>query len=125
MSSSLAPKILVYKVDAAVAKGVAVKAGASSNAYCQKCTAKTDKSFGVAQNATTAVDQKAEIAVAGGGGKGLAGGSISMGDMLAPTTDGSLIATTTEDDRIIAQAMQDASTGDLFDIMIVPSGGGA
>lgn len=123
MASTLQPIILAFKVDGAIPKGSAVKAGATSNSYVQKATAKTDKQIGVAQNATTAVDQKAEIAVAGGA-KGLAGGTISMGDMVSATSDGSLIATTTEDDRVIGMAMVDAVTGDLFDMLVIQGGGG-
>lgn len=119
MSSSLAPKILAFKADAAIAKGVVVKPGATLDTYVQKSTAATDKHVGIAQNVGAAADDKMEIAVPGGGGKGLAGGTIAMGDKLTADANGKLVATTTENDNIIAVAMQGAVVNDLFDLVIV------
>lgn len=119
MASSSTPRIYVLKADAAIAKGKAVKAGASDSQHVQVCAATTDKSVAILQAATTAAGDKAELAFPGGGAKALAGGVIAFGDLLAPTTDGSLIATTTPGDRYIAMAMDSAVSGDLFAVEVV------
>lgn len=117
MASSSEPKILAFISAAAIAKGKAVKAGADKNNVAV-CSAATDKSIGIMQNLSTA-GGVAEVALPGGGGKGLLGGSVSMGDFLAPDSNGALVATTTENDRVIAMAMEDGVSGDLISIEVV------
>jgi hypothetical protein len=120
MSSTKAPEIQIFKVDAAVAKGLAVKAGASSDEYVQKCSAASDKSIGIAQNDTETAGDLAEIAVAGGGGKAKLGGTVSFGDLLAPDSNGKLVATTTNAERHIAMAMEGGVANDLISVVILP-----
>lgn len=123
MASSSEPKIYSFLAGAAIAVGLAVKAGTDNN-HVAICTAKTDKSIGIIQNAPSAADACAEVALPGGGARAKLGGTVSMGDALAPTTDGSLIATTTEDDRAIAIAMQDGVISDVIDVEVIAFGGG-
>lgn len=120
MASSSHPKILLYKQDGAtaIAKGVAVKFGADSK-HVTPCTASTDKRIGVAQGASTSAEDFIEVALNGGGGKGLAQTTIARGQMLVPHTDGSLKPTTGSGDSIVAQAMDDAVVGDLVSIEVV------
>jgi hypothetical protein len=120
MSSILQPNILIFKVDAAVAKGLAVKAGASSDENVQKASASSDKLVGIAQNDTTTAGDLAEIAVAGGGAKAKLGGSVSFGDLLTADSDAKLVATTSNAAKVIAQAMQDGSTDDLISVIVIP-----
>lgn len=112
--------IMTFKAGSAIALGVAVKFGASRD-YVVPCTAKTDKSIGIAQNATSVAEDKVEVALVGGGAKAKSGGVIALGDLLAPTTDGSLIVTTTANDRIIAVALEDAVAGDLVAVQVAIS----
>lgn len=118
MASTSTPKIYAYKAAAAIAKGKAVKVGADSE-HVAVCSAATDKSFGIIQNAPTAAEDIAEVALPGGGAKGLAGGTIAVGDRLAPDSNGALVATTTENDNIVAVALDSAVAGDLFDVEVV------
>lgn len=118
MASSSEPKIYSFLSAAAIAKGVAVKAGADNN-HLAICSAKTDKSVGITQNSQDAAEKTLEVALPGGGGKALCGGTVAVGDLLAPTTDGSLIATTTAGDTYIARAMQAGVVGDIIGVEIV------
>lgn len=119
MSAISYPKLLTFKASAAIALGSAVKGGAD-NAHVSICSAKTDKHVGIAQNAVTAAEEKIEVALPGGGAKGLLGaGGAAFGDLLAPTTDGSLIVTTTAGDRYIAMAMEAGSAGDIIAVEVV------
>jgi hypothetical protein len=117
MAVSMSPKILAFKADAALTKGWAVKVGSDSK-HVAKATAKTDNQIGIAQNTVTTAEDVVEVALPGGGAKGLAGGSISAGDMVSATSDGSLIATTTTDDNYVGMAQEDAVTGDYFNVNV-------
>lgn len=117
MSSTLAPNCLTFRATAAIPRGSVVKPGATSD-YVTKSTAATAKNMGVAQNAAEAADDLVEVALPGGGGFGLAGGTIAEGDLLTSDASGALIATTSANDRVVAVAMQDAVAGDIFSIQI-------
>jgi hypothetical protein len=116
MASTKAPEILSYLADAAVAKGSVVKGGTDSQ-HVAKSTAGTDKSFGIAQNASAAAEDVLEVAVMGGA-KGLAGGAIAVGDLLTADSAGKLVATTSANDRVVGVALDSAVSGDLFEVLI-------
>jgi hypothetical protein len=118
MASSLAPKIQAWKAAAAIAKGKAVKKG-SDDDHVAVCSAATDKSVGIMQTASTAAEDTCEVAVTGGGGKALLGGTVVFGDLLAPDSNGKLVATTTPGDRYIAKAEQDGVENDLIGVHVV------
>lgn len=120
MASIVQANIATFKAGSAIALGVAVKMGASKD-YVVPCTAKTDKSIGISQGVASAAEDKIEIALVGGGAKAKAGGVVALGDMVAPTTDGSLIVTTTANDRVIGIALEDAVLGDIFSVAVAPS----
>lgn len=116
MASTLKPQILAYYVAAGIAKGKAVKTGADSE-HVAVCSAGTDKAIGLVQNDTTTAEDIAEVAVAGGA-KGLAGDTIAVGDLLAADSNGALVATTSANDKVIGQALEDAVAGDLFSVQM-------
>jgi hypothetical protein len=87
MAATSKPRIIVFKADGAIAKGQPVKFG-SDNDHVAAATAASDKSFGIAQNAAVNAGDKVEVAIAGGGAKVLAGGSINAGDFLVPAASG-------------------------------------
>lgn len=118
MSSYAKPKCLAFKCGAAIPEGSVVKPGAD-NKHVIKSALATNKHFGIAQNATTTAEDAVEVAMPGGGGKGLAGGTVSFGDMLTSDTNGALVATTSASDRIVAVAMEDAVVGDLFSLHVI------
>lgn len=118
MASIMEPKMQTYKASAAIAKGKAVTVDATGK-IVTAANAVTDKSIGIAQNAALAVNDLVEVAHNGGGAKALAGGTIVAGDLLAPTTGGALIATTTATNRYCAVAKQDAASGDIFAVDVV------
>lgn len=118
MASYSQPRILAFKAAAAQAAFTAVKAGAD-NKHAAICSAKTDKSFGIAQSAPTAADAPMEVAQPGGGAKAKLGGTVAIGDLLAPTTDGTLITTVTAGDRYIAMAMDAGDSGDIIGVEVV------
>lgn len=117
MSSSYAPKILAFKSDGVIAKGKVVKPG-SDNQHVVVSALATSKNFGICQNDVAAAEDIAEIAMPGGGAKGLAGGVISFGDLLTADANGKLVATTTANDRVVGIAMEDAVADDLFSVHV-------
>lgn len=120
MSSYANPNMLTFKAGAAIAEGSVVKPGAD-NQHVLVSAAATSKNFGIAQNAATAAEDKVEVAMPGGGAKGLAGGTVAFGDLLTSDASGKLVATTTANDRVVAIAMEDAVVNDLFSVHVVVS----
>lgn len=118
MSSIVKPHIYAFKADAAISKGHSVKIGTDSK-HVAKATAASDKQVGVAQNDVTTAEDIVEVAVGGGGAQFLAGGSISAGDMLTATSSGAVVATTSNADRCIGYALEDAVSGDVFSGVVV------
>lgn len=117
MASSLEPKIATFKADAAIAKGKAVKAGTDFK-HVAVGAANTDRCLGIIQNAPTAAEDGAEVALPGGGAKGLLGETVSAGNDLVAHTDGSLVKPNADGDQIIARAVQDGVSGDLVDVIV-------
>lgn len=118
MASHSEPRILSFKADGAIAKGKAVKIGTDKD-HVAVGAANTDDCIGVAQSAATTAEDIIEVALPGGGAKGLAGETISAGKFLVSHTDGSLYQSNTSADRIIGMAMEDAVVGDIFAIEVV------
>lgn len=117
MASTSEPRIYVFKADGAIAKGRAVKIG-SDREHVVVCSANSDKAIGIAQSASSAAEEKIEIALPGGGAKALAGESITAGKYLVPASDGDLEQANAEGDPVIAIAMEDAAAGDLFAVEV-------
>lgn len=113
MSSNSYPRIATFKAGGAIKKGMGVKIGADEQ-HVVKGTAGTDKLIGIAQNDADNAEDPIEVALPGGGAKGLAGGAIAAGDLLTTDSTGALIATTTANNRVVAVAQQDAVLNDLF-----------
>jgi hypothetical protein len=118
MASSSTPRIFVFKAGGAIAKGKAVKAGADDQ-HVQVSAAATDKSVGIMQNDAVNAEDPCEIALQGGGAKGLLGGTVAFGDDLVPNASGALIASVTAGDRPIAKAMGAGVSGDLIPVEVV------
>lgn len=112
MASTSQPRILTFFADGTIAKGKSVKIG-SDNKHVAVASAASDKQIGIAQN-DALVGEYVEVAINGGGAKALAGGSISAGDMLTSDADGKLVATSTNAQRHVAVAMEDAVANDIF-----------
>ena len=117
MASSSEPRILVFKADGAIAKGSAVKIGSDKD-HVAVSAATTDKHIGIAQNAAVTAQDKVEVAIPGGGAKGLCQASVSAGMQLTSHTDGKLKKAAAANDRIIAIAMQDGSASDLIAVEV-------
>ena len=119
MSASSTPRILSFKSDtASIARGSVVKPG-SDDKHVAKSALATSKNFGIAQNVVSAVEDTVEVAIQGGGAKGLLGGTVAFGDFLTSNASGALVATTTGGDRVVAVAMQDGVSGDLIAVEVV------
>lgn len=114
------PRILVFKAGGAIALGQAVKFSGTDGKTVVKATAATDKIIGINQSVTTvASGDQVEIALPGGGGVGTAGGTIAAGDFLTADSSGDIVATTTENDRVIGMAMVDAVDNDVFAVELI------
>ncbi len=116
MSSSSSQVMQTYFADGAIPKGSAVKIG-TDKSHVALCTAVTDKSIGIAQTASTVIEDAIEVAI-GGGCKGLLSGTVSAGMLLTATTDGSLIVVASAGNRVIARAMQSGVAADMIGVEI-------
>ena len=120
MASMVKPFIETFECNAVVAKGQAVKlVAATGGKRVTPVTATTDLSIGVAQNATLSVGDLVEVALPGGGAKGLAKAAIVAGNILGHNADGSIQKLANANDKIIGQALDDAAAGDLFSMQVV------
>lgn len=118
MSSHAPANVLTFLADGVISKGMVVKAG-SDRKHVAKATAATQKAVGLSMSTTTAAEEAMEVAMPGGGGKALLGGTVSFGDFLASDAAGKLVATTTANDKVIAQAMEDGVANDLISVTVV------
>ena len=120
MASMVKPLIATFEATAAISKGQAVKLAASkSGKQVTAVSATTDLSIGIAQNAAVNAGDLVEVALPGGGGKALAKASIAVGNILGHNADGSIQKLASASDKIIGQAMDDASAGDIFSVLVV------
>lgn len=117
MASMVKPLIATYEAAGVITKGKAVKLDSTGKTVTQ-VSATTDESIGVAQNTTSAAGDLVEVAHTGGGAKGLAKATIAAGDLLGHNADGSIQKVASANDRVIGHALQAASAGDLFSMMV-------
>jgi len=118
MASHSQARISTFYATAAVALGKAVKIGASGD-YIAVGAANTDPCIGIVQNAPDAAGALAEVALPGGGAKALAGEAITKGKLLVCGAAGSLVQANASGDRVIAMAMEDAASGDIFAVEVL------
>lgn len=118
MAVSSAPRILTYKADGAIAKGKAVKIG-SDNKHVAVGAANTDKVIGICQNVSSVAEDLVEIAIQGGGAKGLLGENVVAGNLLVSHTDGSLVKANAAGDHLIAKALESGSSGDTIGVEVI------
>ena len=118
MASSSTPRIQIYKADGAIAKGKAVICGTDDD-HVAIGAANTSKCIGVLQSAAAAAEDLVEVALPGGGGKGLLGETVSAGQLLVSHTDGTLYKVNSSGDRVIAMAMEGGVSGDLINIEVI------
>jgi hypothetical protein len=119
MSSHANPNALTFKAGSTgIVKGCVVKPGAD-NKHVLISAAATSKNLGLALGAASAAEDKVEVALPGGGAKGLLGGTVSFGDLLTSDASGNCVATTTPGDRYVAMAMEDGVAGDLISVHVI------
>ena len=105
-----------FKSDGVIAKGKAVKMGTDEK-HVAKATAATDKVVGLCMGDVAAADDACEVAMFGGA-KGLLGGVVAAGDFLVADANGALVATTTANDKVIAQALEAGVADDLIGVLV-------
>lgn len=116
MSSTTEKKIATYRAGSGgVLKGNAVKL---SSGLVVKGAAVTDRVIGIANNAADE-GGAVEVCLPGGGGQGLAKTTIAEGDLLGVNADGSLQKVDGASSIIIAQAMEGASAGEIFEVNVI------
>lgn len=122
MASCSEKRVQAFLFTAAVPRGSAVKHGADGK-HAVIASAATDKIIGVVQDAVEVASSGEyganEVAIQGGGGIGLAGGTIAIGDYVTSDANGALVTTTTANDRVVGQAMDSAVAGDIFPIEVM------
>lgn len=119
MASHSTPRIITVIADGSIAKGKAVKVGSGYlNGHVRIGAANTDRCYGIAQVESTASGDSLEVAIQGGGAKGLLGETVSAGEDLVSHTDGSLVKPNAEGDQIIARAVESGVSGDLISVEV-------
>jgi hypothetical protein len=118
MASYSEPRISSFKQDGVVSAYLAVKPGTDAE-HVAVASAATDKIIGIQQCASTAAEDIVEVAMPGGGGKAKLGGTVSFGDYLTADSDGKLIATTTANNKVCAQAMSDGVANDVIPVEVL------
>jgi hypothetical protein len=107
-----------FLADAAIAYGKGVKIGSDREHVAVVSTGRTDKSIGICQTVVTAAGDLVEVAMNGGGAKGLLGGTVVAGDELGLDNNGALIKVATANDRRIAIAMEGGVSGDIIAVEV-------
>lgn len=119
MSAHSTPRIITVIADSSIAKGKAVKVGSGYlNGHVRLGAANTDRCYGISQVEATASGQALEVALQGGGAKGLLGETVSAGEDLVSHTDGTLVKPNAEGDQIIARAVESGVSGDLVSVEV-------
>lgn len=107
-----------FLADGAISKGMAVKMG-TDESHVAKATANTDKAIGLCQNDPTAAEDACEVALPGGGGKGLVDETVSAGAYLVAKSNGKLEKANAAGDHVCAMALQSGVAGDLINCLVV------
>ncbi len=119
MAQSSQPRIVAFLADASITKGKAVKvASGYLNGHVRVGAANTDRCIGIIQNTPTASGDVAEVAIQGGGAKGLLGETVSAGEDLVSHSDGTLVKPNASADKIIARAVEGGVVGDLIAVEV-------
>lgn len=118
MSTVTERKLAPFKLSGAISKGQPVKMTSNNPATVTACSETTDRAIGLAQTAGVDGDT-IEVAMPGGGGFGLADSGISMGNYLGINADGNLQKVANANDVVIAQAMENAVAGDVFECVVL------
>ena len=120
MSSYSEQKILTFNSDVAVIAAGSVVIAGTDRAHVALGSGATQKAIGIAQSAVSAIGDKVEVAMPGGGGKAKLGvGGCAFGDYLACDASGTLIVTTSANDRVVAMAMDAGSAGELVAVEVL------
>ena len=82
-------------------------------------TGPTAANIGILQNDPKT--QEAASVCGAGLTKGVAGGTIAVGDMITAKTTGQCAATTTANNKVIGKAITAAVAADLFEVFLAPS----
>jgi hypothetical protein len=118
MSVMVKPRIATFSAAAAISKGMAVYVD-STGKIVTKVSGTTSKAIGIAQNTVTTAGDLVEVALSGGGAKGLAKTTINAGDILGFNADASIQKLASANDRMIGIAMEDAAAADLFQVDVI------
>lgn len=118
MSAISQPRIQTFVAAAAMTKGQAVKFGADEK-HVALASASTDAVIGTVYSDSVISGDPVEVAIPGGGGKGLCHGTIAAGKFVCAYTDGSLQQVTASGDRHCGIAMAAGVAGDIIPLEIV------
>ena len=119
MASSSQPRYLAFLADGAIAKGKAVKIG-TDRKHVAVGAANTDKCIGICMTEdVSAAEDQVEVAMQGGGAKGLLGETVTAGHYLVSHTDGSLVKANAAGDHVVAMALEGGVSGDLIAVEVV------
>lgn len=119
MASHSEPRILSFQATGSISKGKAVKVSSGqTSGQVTIGAANTDRCIGLAQSVASGSGSLVEVALPGGGAKGLLGETVSPGEDLVSHTDGSLVKPNASGDQIIARALEAGVSGDLVAVEV-------
>src|SRR5688572_14540866 len=107
-----------FLADAAITKGMAVKPGTDAS-HVAKGSANTSRCIGIAQNSPESAEDAVEVALIGGGAKGLLGETVTAGAYLVSHTDGTLVKANAAGDHVCAIALEGGVANDLINVFVV------
>lgn len=121
MSSCTSPNIWAFKAtaDYSAKQFCAVIFGADDE-HVTVASVAGARCMGILQNAPAAADDRAEVALPGGGGKAVLGtGGAARGNFLKVDANGALVVASTDKDEYCAKAMATGVAGDVIPVLIV------
>jgi hypothetical protein len=118
MSQSVRDFEKSFTADNAIAQFTVVKATSTAANTVDVATANGDAIIGIAQNVAAAGEQVVVRML--GTSKCLAGGTITSGQTVTPTTAGKVLTDSTDTHGIVGRALESAVIGDTFEVLINP-----
>ena len=111
-----------FKAAATTTQFQVVKFGSADN-ECTPVTATGDSVLGIAQEACAAADAGKRVIDVRllGISECIYGGTVTRGDRLKHTATGTLIAVTTDDDRVAGIALTSGVSGDRGQVLLTPA----
>lgn len=120
MASHSTPRIFGFKATADYsAKQFCALIFGADDEHVTVASSAGARCMGILQNAPSAADAPAEVALPGGGAKAVLGGTVTRGNFLKVDANGALVAAATDKDEYVAKAMASGVAGDVIPVEVM------